>query len=89
MHSCRDLGLCWPETYFEVTVMRPLPVFSHTQGCFETERVISSEKSPVVKPPQGNCNAGYTSCRKSWAECLSRHRKITTYGGQTWFHPDL
>ncbi len=62
MHSCRDRGLCWPETYFEVTVMQPLPVFSHTEGWFETERVISFEKSPVVNPPPGKCNAGYTSC---------------------------
>lgn len=31
------------------------------------------------EPPQGNCNAGYTSCSNSRAECLSGHPKIISY----------
>ncbi len=83
MHSYRDRGLCWPETYFEVTVMPPLPVFSHTEEWFETERVISSEKSPVVNPPPGKCNAGYTSCINSfWTsrdDILQRWKAVNTH----------
>ncbi len=64
--------------------MPPLPVFSHTEEWFETERVISSEKSPVVKTPlQVNAMlvtpAASTSFWTSRDDILQRWKAVNTH----------